>query len=293
MTDSRRRPFGWLLALSLVTTGCAPAADWEDEEDVDEEVEQEESAATSPGAESEFFRMMNAERAANGLAGLAPSWGARVVARAWSAKMADESHLHHRADLAAQVSSWVTTSWLRIGENVGHGGDVAGLHRAFMDSPGHRANVLGDYDHVGVGAEDRGGSIWVTFVFVKAPGAIAMPGGVSGCGEIRAGEGLNPGEGVRSCDGRFLLTLQSDGNLVLYQDGAGALWSTGTYGRGGWATHMQGDGNLVLYTKDSAPVFASGTSGHGGGWTAVQDDGNVVVYDGSGRALWASHTSGR
>ena len=47
---------------------------------------------------------------------------------------------------------------------------VRRLHRRFMASDGHRANVLGDYNQVGVGvAVDTDGTIWATMVFVDGP----------------------------------------------------------------------------------------------------------------------------
>ena len=46
---------------------------------------------------------------------------------------------------------------------------------------------------------------------------------------------------------------QGDGNLVLYQNGVEALWSSGTTGTPAQVTVMQGDGNLVTYTADSKP----------------------------------------
>src|SRR5581483_8730991 len=118
----------------------------------------------------------------------------------------------------------------------------------------------------------------------------AIPAKPTSCGAIEPGHGLAPGESLASCDGRFELAMQGDGNLVLYSSGV-AMWATGTDGRGGDVAVMQGDGNFVLYSSHSAPLFASHSDGHAGAWLALQDDGNLVVYD-SGHALWASNTGG-
>lgn len=111
-----------------------------------------------------------------------------------------------------------------------------------------------------------------------------------GCGEewVGAGDALHAGQSRTSCDGRFQLTMQGDGNLVLYQRAAPPVWSTGTNGTGASMAAMQGDGNLVLYA--GGPVWSSQTFGHPGAALAVQSDGNVVIY-GGGQALWASGTS--
>ena len=71
------------------------------------------------------------------------------------------------------------TRWRVLGENVGFGGDVRSLHKAFMESPAHRDNILFDrYRHVGVGVKRSGGLMWVTVVFEasKDPGTrLSMP----------------------------------------------------------------------------------------------------------------------
>lgn len=99
---------------------------------------------------------------------------------------------------------------------------------------------------------------------------------------------LSPGQSVRSCDGRFSLVHQGDGNVVLYQ-GSTARWSTGTAGRATASFVMQGDGNLVLYAATGPALWNSRSAGNPGAFLAVQDDGNLVVYAGS-RVLWTSGT---
>jgi hypothetical protein len=90
-----------------------------------------------------------------------------------------------------------------------------------------------------------------------------------------------------SCDGRFKLVMQTDGNLVLYMNGTTALWSTGTVGSGATQAAMQTDGNFVLYAG-ATPVWASNTAGHPNAVISVQNDGNVVIYYGS--PIWATNT---
>jgi hypothetical protein len=104
------------------------------------------------------------------------------------------------------------------------------------------------------------------------------------------GSAIGPNEGITSCDGRFTLLQQDDGNLVLYMVGGEALWSTRTEGTAGRITYMQEDGNLVVYTPNGDPVWNSETAGHPGSWLAVQDDGNVVIREYG--PIWASGTAG-
>lgn len=111
------------------------------------------------------------------------------------------------------------------------------------------------------------------------------------CGIARPGQGLLPGETLWSCDHRFVLTLQTDGNLVLYQ-GNTALWSSVTHGKPAAYVSMQPDGNFVVYADPRKALWATGTHGKPGAYVAVQNDGNLVVYSGN-TALWDSKTGGR
>jgi hypothetical protein len=119
--------------------------------------------------------------------------------------------------------------------------------------------------------------------------ARAASGCVNGQAVMEPGQGLIEGESVTSCDGRFRLTMQYDGNLVLYQGGQ-ALWASNTYLSQGYASVMQNDGNFVLYDVNQRALFATNTYGQSGNHLAVQNDGNVVVYNTSGHAVWASNT---
>lgn len=133
------------------------------------------AAAAPADDEAAFISAINQSRGANGLGGLSTDAAAANVARAWSGQMAGENLLHHNPNLRAEVEAYVTTAWQRLGENVGVGYSVSSLHDAFMASAGHRANILGDYNRVGVGVvREPSGRIWVTVVFIKGP-ALAPP----------------------------------------------------------------------------------------------------------------------
>ena len=142
----------------------------------------------------------------------------------------------------------------------------------------------GDADRDEAWADDFG-----QWGFVEEGPAPAHPPLPTRCGRIEPGHGLSRGQSWRSCDGRFTLSMQTDGNLVLSSFDV-PLWSTGTGGRGD-VVIMQGDGNLVLYSTHSHPLFASGTDRHPGATAFIQDDGNFVIYAG-GAALWASGPGG-
>ena len=108
--------------------------------------------------------LLNAERAAAGLAAVAMHPDLVDDALAWSQRMMGAGSLSHNPNLAA-----VTSDWDKLGENVGVGTSVASLHTAFMNSPGHRGNILGDYDYVGIAVvEETSSKLWITVVFMKS-----------------------------------------------------------------------------------------------------------------------------
>ena len=115
------------------------------------------------------------------------------------------------------------------------------------------------------------------------------------CGVLKSGQELPQGQQIDACSdagfGKFSLVMQTDGNLVMYQDDVCkiATWASGTYQKGGYKTVMQTDGDLVVLDASANVLWHSNTAGHPGATLAVQPDGNVVVYDGS-KAVWDAGT---
>ncbi|HEX3786081.1 MAG TPA: beta-galactosidase [Pseudonocardiaceae bacterium] len=120
------------------------------------------------------------------------------------------------------------------------------------------------------------------------PASCAPP---AACGTLTANEYLGSNGALTSCDGRFNLIMQSDGNLVLYE-GSTVLWASNTVNSSATKAILQGDGNFVLYTSAGAAVWASGTSGNSGASLTVGDDGNVIIASSTGTTLWSTNTGG-
>ena len=114
------------------------------------------------GAERDFARKLNLARTATGKSKLQLDKQLSRVARRHAWEMDNRNTLYHTPQ---STLAWRVTNWTRLGENVGYGGNVASLHRAFMNSPAHRANVMGGYRHVGVGVHFDDGIMWVTIIF--------------------------------------------------------------------------------------------------------------------------------
>ena len=132
------------LALTAVLTGALTAA-----------------PAGATTAEDSLTARLNGARSDHGLPSLATRSDLVAVARAQATRMADSGTLYHNPNLTTDVTNW---RW--VGENVGYGPDVQTVHVAFMNSDGHRANILDtDYTEVGVGVVERGDRVWVAEVF--------------------------------------------------------------------------------------------------------------------------------
>jgi hypothetical protein len=123
------------------------------------------SAGADSGSEQAFLSAINSTRSANGLAPLQMDGNLRSHARKHSADMAAAGEIYHSS--SAELQAAAGSGWTKLGENVGRGGSVSDLHQAFLDSPAHRANILGDYNYVGIGTDTSAGPLYVTVVFMK------------------------------------------------------------------------------------------------------------------------------
>ncbi len=118
-----------------------------------------------------------------------------------------------------------------------------------------------------------------------APGLTAIQGPTA-CGVLRAGQGIVPDQPLMSCDGRFMLFLQDDGNLVIYE-GNTPLWATGTVGAKSAQAVLEANGNLVIYDSDGRPLWATNSDPADGATLSLGDDGTLVIRDADG-TVWTS-----
>lgn len=118
-------------------------------------------------------------------------------------------------------------------------------------------------------------------------GLLVPPGAGATPAYMRAGQTLGGGQGIST--GQFRMIMQSDGNLVVYNQAGRPLWASRT----SCICHlaMQRDGNLVIY-KDLLPggaAWSSRTAGQYGSYLVLQDDGNLVIMRGA-TPVWATGT---
>ncbi|MFD7074766.1 CAP domain-containing protein [Nocardioides sp. NPDC059952] len=143
------RPASYVLALLLAAAALLVSA-----------------GPASAGEGGTIKRLANTARSDAGLGPLTRDSALDGLARKWAYKIAADGALSHNPDLAEQVPE----GWQGIGENVAMGYPTgAEMHKGWMNSDGHRANILGDYTHIGIAFVVVDGTSWGVQVFAKYP----------------------------------------------------------------------------------------------------------------------------
>lgn len=126
--------------------------------------------------EQECLDEINRLRRAEGLAPLRFSPDLLPVARDYSKRMAEEKFFSHTDPDGLSVRQRVEAArirWKLLGENLAYSNGfvnpVAVSLRGWMDSPGHRRNILDpDYQHTAIGAWiSADGTVYFTEIFLK------------------------------------------------------------------------------------------------------------------------------
>lgn len=245
-------------------------------------------AGTDSAAELDFACRVNAERESRGDKAMRVASDLREVARAHSVRMADENRLYHNPNYSKEVTGWTV-----VAENVGRGPSVSSLHAAFMDSTGHRRNILDSrFTEVGMGVERRGSTVWITQLFRKPSGGAS--GSLPRCGD--------PVVGDWNGDGRVTPGIFRDGRWELANSFSGKTDIVLDYGRRG-DVPIVGDWNgngrtTVGIVRDGTWHLKNGLSGGGsdisfvfgrvsqgdvpiaGNWNGRGGDGIGIIRDG-------------
>ena len=119
--------------------------------------------------EAEVIRLVNAERAKQGLKALTANWELSRVARYKSQDMVDNKYFAHNSPTYGTPFQMIRNfgiSFRTAGENIAYGQRTPrAVVNAWMNSSGHRANILNaSYTQIGVGYV-AGGHYW-TQMFV-------------------------------------------------------------------------------------------------------------------------------
>ncbi|WP_180375377.1 SafA/ExsA family spore coat assembly protein [Clostridium thermarum] len=123
--------------------------------------------------EAEVVRLVNVERNKKGLAPLKANWQLARVARYKSQDMINKNYFSHTSPTYGSPFNMMETFGIRFsaaGENIAMGQKTpAEVVTAWMNSPGHRANILSPtYNQIGVGlATSSSGKTYWTQMFIK------------------------------------------------------------------------------------------------------------------------------
>ena len=116
--------------------------------------------------------LVNQARASAGLPGLIHNPAMDSVALQWANHMGAAQSMTHNPDYSTQIPS----GWSRAGENVAMGQPTpAEMHTAWMNSAGHRANILGDFTDIGIAFVTVNGTTWGVEDFGKYAGHAGAP----------------------------------------------------------------------------------------------------------------------
>ena len=233
-------------------------------------------AGAAPADEQIFVTRLNDLRASKGLPRLAVDARLTDVARLWSSRMASLGVLAHNPSLASQAPG----DWLKLGENVGYGSNVASIHDALVASPLHYANLIDpNFNAVGIGVVAAGSTLWVTQVFMKATGILVSSplAPVSGSDWYRlAGAGGEThtfgaatglaGVGTRSPIVSIASTPDGSGTWTAAADGS-------VYAQGGAGNYGSMSGKAL-----SQPIVGMAATPTGKGYWLVARDGGIFAF---------------
>lgn len=110
--------------------------------------------------ESYILEQVNAERAKAGLAPLQVDYRLVQTARTKSQDMITQGYFDHQSPTLGSSFDQMNQAEITYqytGENIATNSTVAGAMESWMNSPGHRANILNpNFTHIGIGVIDGG-----------------------------------------------------------------------------------------------------------------------------------------
>jgi uncharacterized protein YkwD len=92
--------------------------------------------------------LINLSRGQNRVPLLRENGELNTKADAWASQMRDRCQISH-----SRLADGAPSGWQKLGENVGRGGTISQVHLAYLNSPGHRRNILDPaFNQVGAAA---------------------------------------------------------------------------------------------------------------------------------------------
>lgn len=130
------------------------------------------SSGSVSAAQQQALSLLNADRAKNGLPALKLNSQLTRLAGDYAQDMINRnffSHYNPEGQSPFDRMNEYGISYSHAGENLAINSSVAGAEAAFMNSSGHRANILNSsYTEVGIGVRyDANGSVYVVQEFIR------------------------------------------------------------------------------------------------------------------------------
>jgi hypothetical protein len=125
-----------------------------------------------------------------------------------------------------------------------------------------------------------------TSVFLFALFFTAFASNAQNTTQLNKGSDLTTGNSIFSPDGKYKITLESNGNMVLYNNNT-QVWQSNTAGQGATKLSLQNDGNLVLNTASNQSKWAASSNNTAVQRLVLSNDGNLLICNNHNAVLWA------
>lgn len=119
--------------------------------------------ACQSSEQARVAQLVNQTRAQYGRSYLRDNLQLDQKAQAWAEYLASKNTLKH-----SNLPSGISYQWRSLAENVGYGGSIEQVHQAYLNSAGHRANILDPrWNYMGTGVAWRGNRVFTVQVFMQ------------------------------------------------------------------------------------------------------------------------------
>jgi len=208
----------------------------------------------------------------------------------WGVWASQHGYAVNNAPAVGAVAWWAANTYDQ-GYNVGASG-----HVAWVSAVSGSTVTIEEYNYGNNGLYHTrtmaaSNAQYIHFADIATGGGSGSWGGVKGASflgtnHLNNGQQMHSNQYILSDDGRFVLLMQTDGNLVEYT-ASGSLWASNTAGHPGAYLGMQSDGNVVIYSSGGTALWSTGPKGIQ--VLKIQTDGNLVARDSAGTAKWANN----
>lgn len=131
------------------------------------------TSSTMTADEKEVYNLINKQRTNNGLKALTMDTGAQKVARVKAQDMVDNNYFSHNSPTYGSPFDMLKSfkvSYKTAGENIAGNSTNSGAVNAWMNSSGHKANILNssfNYTGIGVVSSKKYGKVYVQIFIGK------------------------------------------------------------------------------------------------------------------------------